>query len=381
MLERKAAINPPQACNMSKHLNMTVQRVVDGQVQTVPVFFFSRKDCTSTGNIIGMYYEALTFAMSHQMAMALIANHHCKQEQTLLSYLPTIIYPPAISNQFSWDTIDCSKLQIFPWEHVQNALFSGNLDMLFALNHEMITSYTLDNHFHKNIPFIMKDTLMIHFRCRDNFSSRMGLFPFSFYLSRVTEIVADFKSRNYEFASITILSDAMPGGFAGDTCWRLVGELRRLLSQHFPSSGGFVSQHRGGGPHHSAKGGTSSSREIIINDVYTTPFVAYAMLHYAKVVICSISTFCFFAVFDGKFEGRLDEKSREENREVHFVNQSTSSLLQVPSFFFEEGNMREKGWSKQWKAIVVKSVGFAGNRSDSAGWEKFWRRVVDTVHE
>jgi hypothetical protein len=320
------------SCKYSSQRKFTIQSKEFG---VVAIMLIKPSPCHSTGNMIGNYYEAMSLAINNNFILGRILDD-CdgqKGNSSVIGFLPMLIIPNRPITQLTENI--CSAIPSkSPWDNAAS-LFWSNARMVSMVNRMMIENYL--NHFKvlKNVENEMKSALSIHYRCRDNIISDIyGIFPFSVYRQLLSRAVSFNDNSMNNISKIIIFSDAKQSEAYGTVCWSLLGLLRDHIS-NLPQF--------------------SSSR---IDIVYSNPSLSFTMLHYSKITLCSVSTYCFYSTM-----GPTDSIT---GKRIVYLQQS-SPLLNAPESFWILWNENDqnafapfqastmvKPTSMDWKAFVKK---------------------------
>lgn len=237
----------------------------------------------SLGNDLGTYFENIICAQiagAHYVAVAKIWEPKLKdQPSPFLDKVPSIILNPqpvnntSISKRIMKDKCKCPG----SCHERPKALWTKGRDIITSILHNSINHHLTsiaDTHTivrQDDLASVPVDSILplipdvsIHYRCGDNFIGHYGFLPFSVVTSHIPSdvkyiyVLAENRSRKTTTRPHLI-----------SHCDAIFNALFRYLSQKFPSS--VILIKRG-------------------DDLY----VDIARLTYAKVTICSVSTFCLW---------------------------------------------------------------------------------------
>lgn len=289
-----------RACNDAAAKSLVLNYVDESGSRSFPILLSKPVACYSTGNMLGTYYEALSFGIAKNIIVGRL-NGDCDgfpNNSTIFVHLPRLYIPNQPSTSLTTDVCTAIKSNS-PWDN-RESVFWNHLSVIRQIHKEMIFNYLVANMLQTD-QALAEESLTIHYRCRDNVVEKMyGLLPFSIYkqlLSTIAKNSHHTKSNNV-IRKIIIVSDAKQSEAYGTLCWSLVGSLRdKILS-------------------------LPMFEHTRVDLVYTPPSMTFALMHVSKALICSVSTFCFFAGLGGK--------------EVYFLK--SEQLIQAPDTFWTNSN-------------------------------------------
>lgn len=337
------------ACVFSSSQHLSVLHEQTGN--KLSVFVIKPSSCYSFGNMIGNFYEAISFGAKHGVVV-FRANGDCDglvHNASIISGLPHIFIPNTpVKTLLSKDTCKSGIPSRSPWDSDQS-LYWSTIGPVSKINHKMIHEFRSQPSFSKTSVSDSENTLAIHYRCSDNVVSGIyGLFPYTTYKNILSEISDKYINKEYHrmdsngkhvttFSKITIISDAKETGAYGMLCWHLVG----LLRDKIPSLPGF--------------------QDMRIDIVYATPSTSMVLLHTAKVVICSVSTYCLFATLGSS-----------DNNAVYF--HKSKQLVNPPSSFWDSTRSEmQSNISYAHKYIPFESPTFT--KDEQSDWKSFAKRL------
>lgn len=239
--------------------------ILNNENMSLSILLIRPNSCKSPGNTLGFFYEAISFGLANGYIIGRLdprTDDNCDiAEETgkLETYFPRLIIPKTL-NISPLNLDHCNTLDEWPWQNPQSH-FWGASELLGNINKKMMKEYSSANVPSKN----SSETVGIHYRCGDNIQDH-GVFPFSAYKSILKKIALDPLISRF-----VIYTEVDKHGFYGQLCWNLLGELQQTIK----NTEGF------------------RNADIVIN--YSSPSHAMSMLHMSKVIICSVSTFCFFS--------------------------------------------------------------------------------------
>lgn len=263
-------LNLKEVCNEANELDYTINSNSLRHALKILVYF--QRSTAQAGNMLGWYWEMVAFCLEHHIVMGRLSKHGENHEHMsdFYEHLPELIIPKhAIQkNRITCKWFNASGFQDpFPQK---TALFWLHSAMMAKINSLAVISYVSHQPPSSFLPHFRRlepKKNVIHFRCGDNlFNNDYGLYPFSVYKKLLLQIASEKK------AAFWIVTDSSinfrpVGGF----CWKIVGHLKELVLSVHPNA----------------------VVDIRYDDVVET----YSMMHLADTLICSISTFCFYAAY------------------------------------------------------------------------------------
>lgn len=231
----------------------------------IPLYTVGVDECRSTGNMIGFYFEAISFAQEEGFALGRTEfPRKCSDSQKdLLRMLPKVVLPYVCYDNFTKDV--CSKMLRYPWEN-PDAYMYRHMDLLGFVNNKMVKSYVESKQL---VISGLQRSIAIHYRCGDNFP--LGLFPHDVYIQILgSQELLDIATKAIPMR-VVIHTDAVKGKQWGDPCWDLLGELTARIA--------LMPQYT----------------EATISIQHSLPAHAYVYLHLSDVIICGTSSFCIMS--------------------------------------------------------------------------------------
>ena len=271
--------------------------------RNVPILFWSQLPCSSFGNNLGFYYELLSFCLKYGMGLVRVDlfpdnygshNDHCNPDgnmSSLLKYLPKFVLPlhKKEAPVTSWKEL-CDTIPLWPWTSSNNH-FYRNFNIVHKLNMHMVHNYLRFSQHHEHSPHVIKEeyvnylaekvkvlsphSLAIHFRCSDNLiNGQMGLIPFSQYIKIFRNISNDPYARE-NLKEIIVYTDVWPTNQFSEQCTYLLQQFKLLL-----------------------KSPRSPFSHLPFEISWTNAVDSFVLMAMSKYLICSASTFCFFAAIN-----------------------------------------------------------------------------------
>lgn len=270
-----------RACDSCEHSVKRKHTLKVSNDITLSILLIRPKSCKSSGNvcglgnILGFYFEAVSFGLANGYLIGRLdplADQNCGEEDTtsqVLTFLPRLIIPKTF-NSTRLNALHCTTIDRWPWENT-HSYFWRNPELLGSINRKMMSDYTK-----AIIPNAGKttDSVGIHFRCGDSlYHGNYGVFPFHVYRTIFSELASSHSSSLY-----IIYTDVNKGGYAyGQLCWNLLGELQIAIKR------------------------TAGLKNVNVLVDFSSPAESIAKLHLSKVIVCSVSTFCFFSSMGSSF--------------------------------------------------------------------------------
>ena len=241
---------------------------------SVSVLIIRPNLCKSTGNILGFFYEAISFALSHGFIVGRLdplPSETCDMGGSigrLESYLPRLFIPKNLSTTPLNDE-HCNTINQWPWQNSKSYFWNAT-DVIREVNSKMMKDYSVANVPAQRLGTSLTECVGVHFRCGDSLHHQnYGLYPFHVYREIFRELAMKYRTSKY-----VIYTDVNKHGRPyGQLCWNLLGELQRTIQR------------------------TTGLQHSDVEIHFSTVPHAISMLHMSKVIICSVSTFCFFSSY------------------------------------------------------------------------------------
>ena len=257
------------SCPWSVMRNLSV--TLPGETRNVSIIIMRVGTHRSTGNQLGWFYDLLSFALERGFLLGRLEafwERHLGPTRRLESHLPRLFIP----NKLSYEKMtlkDCRTVEQWPWENPIAYTWNAT-DTMNEVNTQMLTRYAQANIPEKVFGANLTNSVAIHFRCGDNLDHIVyGLIGFNTYGKIFTELRGKLDKK---IDRVLIYTDAKRNGDNGHVCWNLVRELADAISRRW-----------------------LPGLEV---EVHSAAFAhVFAMIHFSSVVVCSVSTFCFFSTF------------------------------------------------------------------------------------
>ena len=224
------------------------------------------------GNQLGMFYEAVSFGLASGYLIGrldpLFDGTPGIEGKTskVLTYLPRLIIPRNLSTT---ELKYCGTIDRWPWENTKSYFWKSQ-QFLGKMVRKTMTDYSIAS---RSVTEKISERVGIHFRCGDNFfNENYGIFTFHVYRSIFEDIAKRFKLKQF-----VIYTDVNKHGHFGHLCWNFLGELQQLIKE------------------------TRGLNDSNVMVDFSSPDIAVSRLHLSKVVVCSVSTFCYFASFGSSY--------------------------------------------------------------------------------
>lgn len=252
--------------------------------QNIPILLIETLECSMTGNILGSTFEGFAYAMENNIAMGRLIRPHsnCKGGMAeLLHFIPELLLPINIIND-KYTVRACDSIAKWPWES-PSAHMWRKWSAVGTLNHAMVLHYLRHQASNSNnIDTVklgdvsvssLKHALVVHVRCGDNlYHTNMGLLSMHFYHRAITHIIPKH-TLGSDLKEVLIFTDAnFDSTENGALCKAAIEQLTTTLQS-----------------------AANINNRIPLRIANAGAHEAYVSLQMAKAVICSISTFCFFA--------------------------------------------------------------------------------------
>ena len=270
------------ACEKSIELNSTLL----GR----PVLWYAIQPCGQAGNMFSFYWEAISYCLEHGIVFGVLqyVDECPNSEQNMLSlydYLPDLVIPPERNNHYN-PIRSCQKFSN-PFMSNDSYFWKRNT-FISTVNREAVQK-SLANHLMSSglkYPRVSSNSVVIHYRCGDNLSlsKYYSLISDLSYINLLQENIFRDASSMSNFSEIIIITDSdVNYGQIGFFCWARVGHLLETIKSHF-----------------------KNKLPVVIRK--STTVASFLELNDASVVVCSHSTFCFYATY-GSNRGYLPTPS------------------------------------------------------------------------
>ena len=264
---------PMESCKWSTIRNLTL--TIPGESRNVSIILIRTYTEQSAGNLIGFFYEVLSFAVAHGILVGRLEplndHYHLGKIGRLESHLPRLFIPHHLSSN-AMTLTKCDTLPEWPWESPKSNTWN-TIKALNNISDHMMTSYAKANIPEKVYTSNLSDSVGIHFRCGDNLDHpSYGVIGLKTY----GEIFSEFRRHlNTKTGKVIVYTDVNRHGKNGHICWSLLGELANAISKQWLPG--------------------------INVEIHSTAFShSFTMLHFSKITVCSVSTFCFYSTFGSK---------------------------------------------------------------------------------
>ena len=252
--------------SMTKNLTLTLP----GETRKVTILIMRVMTHRSTGNHIGWFYEVLSFALARGLLIGRLdpdTDRHLGTRR-LEAHLPRLFIPNNLSYDTQLTQKDCDSIVQWPWENPVAYTWNAT-DTMNEVSNQMLEGYAKSNIPEKVFGSKVVNSVGVHFRCGDNLDHIVyGLIDFREY----GKIFEDLRGRlDKDVNRVIIYTDASRRGENGQVCWSVLGELSNAISRWLPG---------------------------LSVEVHSAAFAhVFSMIHFSKVAVCSVSTFCFFSTF------------------------------------------------------------------------------------
>lgn len=277
LVKRHEIYYPLYACKASSQRSLSMSF----QAREIPIILMETLECSMTGNMLGSIYEMIGYSSERNIAFGrLISPHKRCDEGTMgdiLKHMPNLFIPQGImANNVTvqHDGRKCDDIAPWPWEK-QWANMWRHWGLISMVSSTMVQRYivhrqTVSKEDKELYTVRSKRIVAIHLRCGDNLRhGAMGLLSMSYYryaLSLAHSVVPS-DTRIEEFL---IFTDASRDGEWGEVCGQALDQLEALVKKENPKKTVKIM----------TEAGVAQS---------------FATMHSAAVLLCSVSTFCFFA--------------------------------------------------------------------------------------
>jgi hypothetical protein len=331
LIKRQEIYYAKPACKLSASRSFNFKSL-NGIEQSI--ILMETLECSMTGNIMGSIYEMFAYAMEKQIAFGRLKNpsKHCGENTIadVLRHLPVLFIPSQqINASFEdatkigrHDSGKCDSIYIWPWESSEAHMWR-QYPLIAHLQATMVQRYvqSLSHQPEKHRLYTtdLEDTIALHFRCGDNLKhTNMGLLSMAMYrdlfnhlLLATTTPTSSSSSSSTEKKKkkklptkhrVLIYTDTQRDNSEhGEICSQALNQLETFIQHEYSHS--------------------ISTVKVMWQSSALDAFVS---LQQAKKVICSISTFCFFAAM-GQFLPNTTETHSSNSTTV-----KTSKILIMP---------------------------------------------------
>lgn len=277
LVKRHEIYYPLYACKASsqRSLSMTFQG------REIPIILMETLECSMTGNMLGSIYEMIGYSSEMNIAFGRLVSPHKRCDEgtmgDILKHMPNLFIPQGIiANNVSvqHDGRKCDDIAPWPWEK-QWAHMWRHWSVISTASSTMVQHYITHRQAvsqeDRNLYQVRsKRMVAIHLRCGDNLRhGAMGLLSMSYYRYALS-VARSVMPSNTSIEEFLIFTDASREGEWGEVCGQALDQLEELVKKE-------------------------SQKKTV--KVMTEAGVAqsFATMHSAAVLLCSVSTFCFFA--------------------------------------------------------------------------------------
>ena len=261
------------SCEVSARRKFTLS-LLGAENFTASIIIIRPNFCKSTGNILGFFYEAISFGLSNGYLVGRLdplPTERCGNEGrigSLESYLPRLFIPKNLS-RIHLRQSHCRTIDKWPWQDPQS-YFWNTTDVIEKINTKMMRDYSSANIPTETLGNSLSESVGVHFRCGDSLQHpNYGIIPFHVYRELFSKLAIDYNTSKYIIYT-DVNKHVQP---YGQLCWNLLGELQQTIHN------------------------TVGLKHTDVNIQFSTFSHAISMLHMSKVIVCSVSTFCFFSSY------------------------------------------------------------------------------------
>ena len=256
-------LKPP--CDALKKYKNFLNFSSETRMRNISIILYTSRIEAQAGNMLGFFWEILSFCVENGVAFGRLTSRREGYMSGFHSHLPELIIPAGVIRPINCSTFDT----FYNLRENPNAIFWRYHSLISTINHIAVNRYvkssSLESLMHS---FAVNRTVTIHLRCGDNlYNKRYGIIGFDMY----KKLLSSFQN-NYSYSIIT--DSSIKFNIVGNFCWKIVGYLKELI--------------------------LSVHSTAVVNILHAQAEIAFAFMNLADVLVCSPSTFCFYAAYGSK---------------------------------------------------------------------------------